>query len=282
MKEIDCVWLPPPIEKKQKKKEKDGVIYEQHIERVHCLSPWLPHPSSGQTGVVCHMPAPVTESVTQEKLRLLKHWPQQQWSAGYWHSMAPLGPAHRWPGVGRWSGHSGEVLKSSYHSKIVENGLWPKFDFSTWKARQLLRSNWEESIHSSRLLKVSNGHPLVPWCRVILKHLAYQGISNIIGYVIHKTPVLSSVNSWLNGVDESIVRCSNHLRWGSQVKVPTTNQPKLAPNNRSFAALHRSWKRGKWRPRWCPREKCQYRREKDIIPIISSSDNKCLWVFKAL
>ena len=41
----------------------------------------------------------------------------------------------------------------------------------TCQTRQLLRSNRKNSVAVSRNLNVSNGHPLVPRCRVILKHL---------------------------------------------------------------------------------------------------------------
>ena len=41
----------------------------------------------------------------------------------------------------------------------------------TCQTRQLLRSNRKNSVVSSRNLNVSNGHPLVPRCRVILEHL---------------------------------------------------------------------------------------------------------------
>ena len=41
----------------------------------------------------------------------------------------------------------------------------------TCQTRQLLRSDRKNSVAVSCSLNVSNGHPLVPRCRVILEHL---------------------------------------------------------------------------------------------------------------
>ena len=41
----------------------------------------------------------------------------------------------------------------------------------TCQTRQLLRSNRKNSVAASCNLNISNGHPLVPRCRVILEHL---------------------------------------------------------------------------------------------------------------
>ena len=48
-----------------------------------------------------------------------------------------------------------------------------------WQAGQLLRSNGEGGVVKSCNLKLSNGDPLVPWLRVVLKHLVRRASSII-------------------------------------------------------------------------------------------------------
>ena len=54
---------------------------------------------------------------------------------------------------------------------MMKRRLFPGLFDVTCQTRQLLRSNRKNSRAASCNLNVSNSHPLVPRCRVILKHL---------------------------------------------------------------------------------------------------------------
>ena len=51
---------------------------------------------------------------------------------------------------------------------LLHCGVLPIF---TWYARQVLSSNWDNTVPSSLNIKIPNVHPLIPWVRPIFQHL---------------------------------------------------------------------------------------------------------------
>lgn len=90
-----------------------------------CFKPSFPQPSAGQRGDVCQSPVPVIASGIHKNLKLLMHWPQQQWSAAYRQSRGPEGAEQRWPSVGTRSGHSEDdkdVIEVSFPDCLKQIG----------------------------------------------------------------------------------------------------------------------------------------------------------------
>ena len=119
------------------------------------------------------------------------------------------------------------------------------------------------------LFKVSNLHPLVPWLRLIFKHLT---LIIIVKYTICQ---LSGHHYFIANIMIGMALFNDHLRSVGFPIIETPSHPKSALDNQSLRTGQCSWKGGEGSPCSFSREECQHRR-KVLQPIESPSNNKSL------
>ena len=153
-----------------------------------------------------------------------------------------------------------------------------------WQAGKLLRSNREGGMIISPNLKISNFQPLVPWLRVVLKHLVRRASSIISSDFVKESYIMCQcskdehdhVNFLITMVNVSMATSLliGHLRSVGTSTI-TPSHPEPAFHNRSSSTGQCSWKGGKGSPGLCSREEGQHRR-KPVRSIRSSGNHKRL------
>ena len=165
--------------------------------------------------------------------------------------------------------HEDHMITLMIHNQdlSVKTSTW-------WQAGQQLRSNREGGMVKSCSLKISNGDPLVPWLRVVLKHLVRRASSKINSDFVLLNRVISCVNvvkiSMNTLISRDIIKMVNvsmatslligHLRSVGTSTI-TPSHPEPASHNRSLSTEQCSWKGGKGSPGLCSREESQHRRK---------------------
>ena len=137
-------------------------------------------------------------------------------------------------------------------------------------------------------LNISNGDPLVPWLRVVLKHLVRRASSIINSDFVTESYILCQCSKDKNEHFNFIITMVNvsmatslligHLRSVGTSTI-TPSHPEPASHNRSSSTGQCSWKGGEGSPGLCSREEGQHRR-KVVVSIESSGNHKILQRFK--
>ena len=140
-------------------------------------------------------------------------------------------------------------------------------------------------------LNISNGEPLVPWLRAVLKHLVRRASSIINSDFVTESYILCQYskdkhqhfNFRRHNYDGYVSMATSlligHLRSAGTSIIPTPSHPEPASHNRSSSIAQSSWKGGEVSPGLCSREEGQHRRKVVVGSSNSSSNHKCLQRF---